>query len=77
MGSPHLRCLEMHQSARPSVMERIRLAPVAGIHSTVEMASSACWRKPSTEANHCSRQEQRFQVGVKRQKAVLARFGPY
>jgi hypothetical protein len=54
MGTPHLRCREMHQSERPSVMAVIRFSPDAGTQSTPRIASSAAARKPSTEANHCS-----------------------
>jgi len=54
MGRPHLRCLEMHQSARPSVMFLMRVSPLAGTHCTPLMAARACSRNPTTDANHCS-----------------------
>ncbi len=50
---PHLRCLLMHQSLRPSVIAVIRFSPLAGIHSTCVIASSAASRNPATDANHC------------------------
>ena len=52
MGTPHLRCLLMHQSLRPSVMLVMRLMPLAGTQDTPRMADRAGVRKPSTEANH-------------------------
>ena len=40
-GTPHVRCLDTHQSGRPAIMRLMRCSPQAGIQSTCEMASSA------------------------------------
>ena len=42
MGTPHLRCREMHQSLRPSVIAVMRFSPTAGTQLTARIASSAC-----------------------------------
>ena len=34
----------MHQSARPSIIGRMRLRPTAGIHVTLSTAATACVR---------------------------------
>ena len=54
MGTPHVRCLEMHQSLRPSVMDVILFSPDSGIHLTRLIASNAVCLNPSTDANHWS-----------------------
>ena len=55
MGTPQVRWREMHQSGRPSTIERIRLSPQAGIHWVASMAAMAPLRKPlpSMAMNHC------------------------
>jgi hypothetical protein len=41
MGTPHLRCREMHQSDRPSVIAVMRFSPTEGTQDTPRMASRA------------------------------------
>src|SRR5581483_9159114 len=60
MGTPHRRCLEMHQSGRVAIMLAIRSSPHDGSHFTFFTSSSDCWRNVlppigvSIEMNHCS-----------------------
>jgi hypothetical protein len=50
MGTPHLRCLLMHQSLRPSVMAVMRFWPTAGTQDTDLMASRASDLCPAAAA---------------------------
>ena len=52
MGTPHDRCLEMHQSFLPETIGRMRLEPEAGINSMSSRAVKASSLNPSTLANH-------------------------
>ena len=54
MGTPQVRCREMHHSLRPEVKAVMRFFPPLGTHSTPSIASSASPLKASTLANHWS-----------------------
>ena len=47
MGTPQVRWREMHQSGRPSTMDRMRFSPHEGIQFTSPMALSAPLRRPA------------------------------
>ena len=55
MGTPQLRCREMHQSGRLATMPSMRAWPQAGCQRTPRIASSAFSRRPpsSMATNHC------------------------
>ena len=44
MGTPQVRCREMHQSGRDSTADLMRLTPQSGTHLTSSMASIAISR---------------------------------
>src|SRR5580693_2671627 len=60
IGTPQIRCREMHQSGRVAIMFEMRPSPQAGSHLTLLISSSARERKVphaigvSIEMNHCS-----------------------
>src|SRR5580698_10325014 len=60
MGTPQMRCREMHQSGREATMFEMRSSPHAGSHFTLLISSSARLRSVppgigvSMEMNHCS-----------------------
>src|ERR1700682_3244539 len=64
MGTPQMRCREMHQSGRVAIMFEMRSSPHAGSHFTFLISSSVrvrsvppCAGSPkgvSMEMNHCS-----------------------
>ncbi len=55
IGTPQVRCREMHQSGRVSIICAIRFSPLAGIQRELRIWSSARCRRPfaSIEMNHC------------------------
>ena len=61
MGTPQMRCREMHQSGRVAIMLEMRSSPHAGSHFTFLISSSVRLRSVpppsigvSIEMNHCS-----------------------
>jgi hypothetical protein len=55
IGTPQVRCREMHQSGRPEIMLWMRSRPQDGTHSTsFSMAARARWRRAffSMDTNH-------------------------
>ena len=55
IGTPHVRCREMHQSGRVSIIWAIRASPEAGSQLAWWIAASAFWRRSfaSIAMNHC------------------------
>ena len=54
MGTPQIRCREMHQSGREETMLAIRSCPHWGSHFTRPISSSARWRKVVMEPSACT-----------------------
>ncbi len=54
IGTPQMRCREMHQSGRVSIICAMRCSPNAGIHEPAWIAATAFARRPfaSIEMNH-------------------------